>query len=294
MKAVEGLFKDVSFRQGKIYDNIDPSFVLPHIEAFIQAYSLKLDELLQPDIKSYKTFNDFFSRSLKPGARPVQEANDLSVLTSPSDSRLTVFKSVGDAKKFWIKGQEFTLPALLDDPHLAETFGKNPSIAIFRLAPQDYHRFHSPFRAKLGKMFHVPGTYFTVNPQAVNEDLNVFTANRRDVHLMHADVRNLTSTTAPEQAPEPVTFALVAVGALLVGSIGWSKNPGDIVQKGEDLGFFQYGGSTVILVAPEGTVEWDADMVANSSGAVSVQGVEAGTPVETLVRVGERIGKVVA
>ncbi|KAG8936764.1 hypothetical protein FRC00_007790 [Tulasnella sp. 408] len=272
MKAVEGLFSDVSFRP----------------------YDIKLEELLEPDIKKYKTFNDFFKRSLKPGARAVQDANDLSIITSPADSRLTVFKNVGDAKKFWIKGQEFTLPSLLDDPHLAETFGKNPSIAIFRLAPQDYHRYHAPFKAKLGKMFHVPGTYFTVNPQAVNHDLDVFTVNRRDVQLLHADVRNPTSTTtSPQQAPEPVTFAFVSVGALLVGSIGWSKNPGDSVMKGEDLGFFQYGGSTVILVAPEGTVEWDEDLVANSSGLSGVKGVEDGKPLETLVRVGERIGRVV-
>lgn len=303
LRAVEGLFKDVSFRQGKIYDNPDPAFVIPHIEAFIQAYNLKVDDLLEPDIKKYKTFNDFFKRSLKPGARPVQEANDLGVITSPADSRVTVFKSVGEAKKFWIKGQEFTLSTLLDDKHLAETFGKNPSIAIFRLAPQDYHRYHAPFKAKLGKMFHVPGTYFTVNPQAINEDLNVFTANRRDVQLLQADVRNptftaatstTTATNTPQQPPpEPVTFALIAVGALLVGSIGWSKNPGDSVQKGEDLGFFQYGGSTVILVAPEGTVEWDEDLVANSSGLTGLTGVESGRPLETLVRVGERIGKVV-
>ncbi|KAG8952074.1 hypothetical protein FRC00_006941, partial [Tulasnella sp. 408] len=283
MKAVEGLFSDVSFRQGKIYDNPDPAFVIPHIEAFIEAYDIKLEELLEPDIKKYKTFNDFFKRSLKPGARTVQDANDLSIITSLADSRLTVFKNVGDAKKFWIKGQEFTLASLLDDQHLAETFGKNPSIAIFRLAPQDYHRYHAPFKAKLGKMFHVPGTYFTVNPQAVNHDLDVFTVNRRDIQLLHADVRNPTSTTtSPQQAPEPVTFAFVSVGALLVGSIGWSKNPGDSVMKGEDLGFFQYGGSTVILVAPEGTVEWDEDLVANSSGLSGVKGVEAGKPLETL------------
>ncbi|KIO21125.1 hypothetical protein M407DRAFT_219155 [Tulasnella calospora MUT 4182] len=280
--------------EGKIYDNPDPAFVIPHIEAFIETYDIKLGDLLEPDIKKYKTFNDFFKRSLKPGARTVYDANDLSIITSPADSRVTVFKSVGDAKKFWIKGQEFTLPSLLDDPHLAETFGKNPSIAIFRLAPQDYHRYHAPFKAKLGKMFHVPGTYFTVNPQAVNHDLDVFTVNRRDVQLLRADVRNPTSNTMfPQQTPEPVTFALVSVGALLVGSIGWSKNPGDSVMKGEDLGFFQYGGSTVILVAPEGTVEWDEDLVANSSGLSGVKGVEDGKPLETLVRVGERLGRVI-
>jgi len=89
-------------------------------------------------------------------------------------------------------------------------------------------------------------------------------------------------TTPPVDTPTPtIPFALVAVGAMLVGSIGWSKVGGQEVQKGEDLGFFQYGGSTTILIAPEGKVTWDADLVRASE-----------TPVETLVKVGERIGRI--
>jgi len=239
-----------------------------------------MGDLLEPNIKKYKTFNNFFSRQLKPSARPVTDANDFTVITSPADSRLTVFRTVGDAKKFWIKGHEFTLASLLDDKHLAEEFGANPSIAVFRLAPQDYHRFHSPFQAKLGKQFHIAGTYFTVNPQAINENLNVFTANRRDVQLLSATISPPDTSTDPPTSSTPVTFAFVAVGALLVGSIKWSKSAGDTVMKGEDMGFFQYGGSTTILIAPENAVEWDEDLIKNS---------EATT--ETLVRVGERIGR---
>ncbi|KAG8972224.1 hypothetical protein FRC05_010273 [Tulasnella sp. 425] len=266
--------------EGKIHDTPDPAFVIPRIEAFIQAYDLKVDDLLEPDIKKYKTFNDFFKCSLKPGARPVQEANDLGVITSRADSRVTVFKSVGDAKK--IKGQEFTLPTLLDDNYLAETF----TVAIFQFAPQDYHRYHAPFKAKLGKMFHVPGTYFTVKSNSSTRMSGTPLSPRPP-----RPPPRITHLNKPP--PELGTFALVAVGALLVGSIGWSKNPGDSEQKGGDLGFFQYSGSTMILVAPEGTIEWDEDLVANSSGLTGLTGVESGRPVETLVRVGERIGKVV-
>ncbi|KAG8908254.1 Endochitinase 1 [Tulasnella sp. 403] len=276
LRVVEKLFYEMSVRQGRIYDNPDPAYVVPHIEGFIKTYNIALNELLEPDVKKYRTFNDFFKRSLKPSARPVAGANDPTIITSAADSRLTVFQNVDDAKKFWIKGKEFSIATLLDDPYLAKTFGANPSIAIFRLAPQDYHRFHSPFQAKLGKLFHIPGTYYTVNPQAVNEDLNVFTANRRDVHLMYATV----SPPGPDGSSTPVQFALVAVGAMLVGSIGWSKNPGDEAMKGEDLGFFQYGGSTVILVAPEGTVQWDEDILKYSSQSPPLEtlGGLAGTP----------------
>lgn len=107
----------------------------------------------------------------------------------------------------------------------------------------------------------------------MNEDLNVFTANRRDVQVVEATVNG---------SGRAVKFVLVAVGAMLVGSIGWSKKTGEKVMKGEDLGYFQYGGSTVILIAPEGAVQWDEDLVKRSDNA---------KPLETLVRVGERIGK---
>ncbi|KAG8964196.1 hypothetical protein FRC05_004262 [Tulasnella sp. 425] len=112
---------------GTIYDNPDLLFVIPHFEAFIQAYDLKVKDLLEPDIKKYKSPDDLCTNM--------------------------------------VKGQEFTLPTLLDDPHLAGTFDKNPGIAIFRLAPQDYHRYHAPFKTKRGKMFHVTRTYFTVDVQ---------------------------------------------------------------------------------------------------------------------------------
>jgi len=292
LKAVEKLFADLSIRQGKMYDNPDPKFYIPHIQSFIKTYNIATDQLLEPDISKYKNFNAFFSRQLKPSARLVTDPEDLSVLTSPADSRLTVFESIDAAKKFWIKGKQFTLAHLLDDPHLAEKFGANPSIAIFRLAPQDYHRFHSPFRATLGKRSSIHGTYYTVNPQAINENLNVFTANHRQVQIMNvftsvpspeveAEIAAENSAVQETAPPNTVPFALVAVGAMLVGSIGWSKVGGQEVQKGEDLGFFQYGGSTTILVAPEGKVVWDADLIKSSE-----------TPLETLVRVGERIGRI--
>lgn len=92
----------------------------------------------------------------------MSDANDVSIVTSPADCRLTVFPSVSAAKTFWIKGKEFSVATLLDDRHLAEEMGANPGVAVFRLAPQDYHRFHSPFEAVLGKQIHVAGTYYTV------------------------------------------------------------------------------------------------------------------------------------
>jgi len=144
-------------------------------------------------------------------------------------------------------------------------------VAIFRLAPQDYHRYHSPVSGVFKDLIHLPGQYYTVNPQAVNEPgFDVFTANKRDVALLEAKF-------APGGKTVPVAF--VAVGALLVASISWTKEVGEPLVKGEDLGYFQYGGSTVIVVFPEGTVLFDEDLVGHSKAGV-----------ETVVKVGERIG----
>lgn len=111
------------------------------------------------------------------------------MITSAADCRLAVFDSISTAQEFWIKGQKFTLPTFLQDPNLATEFDQS-SMAIFRLAPQDYHRFHSPVKATVSRdrePVKVGGTYFTVNPMAVNENLDVFTENVRVVSVLDID-----------------------------------------------------------------------------------------------------------
>jgi len=146
------------------------------------------------------------------------------------------------------------------------------SVAIFRLAPADYHRFHSPIDGEVGEVVHIPGQYYTVNPQAVNEPgFDVFTANTRSVLYMKHTVTGL-----------PVAF--VAIGALLVGSIRWTNggNQGTSVKRREELGYFAYGGSTIVVLFPQGVVTFDEDLLKNS---------EASPPIETLVKVGYSLGK---
>lgn len=165
-KSAEDLLKTVSIRQGKVYDDeSNPQAVLEHIQSFIKTYSINLDELLQPDPSQYPNFNSFFYRKLKPGARPIAEPEDASVVSSCADCRLTVFSDVAEATKFWIKGDGFTLNRLVGDTNLADRcFPPGSSIAIFRLAPADYHRFHhSVGPAVCGPTKHISGEYFTVN-----------------------------------------------------------------------------------------------------------------------------------
>lgn len=180
-----------------------------------------------------------------------------------------------------VKGKNFTLRRLLGSQKLARSFGPAPTLAIHRLAPQDYHRFHAPVSGTLTSITHHSGDYYTVNPQAVNERLDVLTANTRAVAILQVPAA-LTRGHGAAQVKERtmvVPVAVVAVGALLVGSIKWDKKVGEEVRKGEGLGHFQYGGSTVVLVFPTGVV-WDEDLVASSERKI-----------EVLVKTGERIGQ---
>ncbi|KAI5119285.1 hypothetical protein M0805_008064 [Coniferiporia weirii] len=271
-KAIRNILRAESIRQGTIYDSTDEDVVRAQIANFVKTYSIDLSELAQPDLTTYKTFNDFFSRKLRSNARPPASPNNPTVIVSAADCRLSVWRTWRLARKIWVKGRHFTLQELVGSRRLVQAMGPHPTLAICRLAPQDYHRFHSPVAGTLTSITHIPGEYYTVNPQAVNEQLDVLTANTRSVAVLH-----ISKEGDAEKRDVPVL--IVAVGALLVGSIGWDKEVGESVGKGEGLGYFRYGGSTVICVFPDG-VAWDTDLVSSS---------EVG--VEVLVKAGERVGQ---
>ncbi|GAA5933894.1 hypothetical protein JCM3775_000317 [Rhodotorula graminis] len=269
-RRVEELFKQQSIKQGIAFDS--PVNALPHIQHFVDTYHIDTAALLEPDLAKYRTFNDFFSRRLKPDARRPASPHDPDVVSSAADCRLTVFDTVDAAKELWIKGKHFTVPALLDDDKLAAQFN-NAALAVFRLAPADYHRYHSPVAGTVGSTRSVAGEYYTVNPVCVNEsEIDVFTQNKRDVTLL--------STPRPDGSVIPVAY--VQIGAMLVGAIKRTVDEGAEVKRGDELGFFSYGGSTIIAVFPAGSVKFDDDLVKNSKDRI-----------ETVVRAGEQIGRFV-
>lgn len=261
-----------SIKQGKLFDSEVGAY--EHIVEFVKTYKLQdsLQELAEPDITKYKTFNSFFTRSLKPGVRP--PADGERTVVSLADCRLTVWENVTAATQFWIKGRRFTIPNLLQDESISSKseFSQGASLAIFRLAPQDYHRWHSPLQGTIGPIRAIPGQLYTVNPMAVrNKDVDVFTANKRDVRLL--------STPPLESGQDPVIVPIVSVGAMLVGSIGHTKAEGTRVERAEELGYFAYGGSTIIVIFPNGFVKFDEDLVSYSKDAI-----------ESVVKVGDSIG----
>ena len=165
-KRTQALLRDQSLKMGRQYDSPASK---AHIRPFIQSFGLEetLSELTEPDPKKYATFNDFFAREIKASARPIAEPENQKCVSSAADCRLTTYPTVDLATKYWIKGFGFTIATLLRNDVLAETFEGGP-IVIHRLAPQDYHRWHAPVSGTIVSITEIPGTYYTVNPQAVN------------------------------------------------------------------------------------------------------------------------------
>ncbi|CAO3587773.1 unnamed protein product [Absidia cylindrospora] len=257
------LFHHESVQQGVYFTDPKSASQIP---SFIDHYSINMSQYAIQDPSAYVNFNEFFTRAILPEARPIADPHNSDVIVSAADCRLNVFSDIDQATEYWIKGKNFTLANLFQDEELAKSLDGG-SIAIFRLAPQDYHRFHSPAQGIVQSISNIDGTYFTVNPCTVRESLDVFTENHRQV------IKMKDSMDRP--------FAVVAVGALLVGSIVLTNAEmnGASLAKGEEMGYFQYGGSTVICVFPKDTVVWDEDVVKTSASSF-----------ETYVRMGERIG----
>lgn len=264
------LLRQQSEKMGREYD--DPRSV-DHIRPFIESFGLEpsLAQLREPDPARYRTFNEFFARELRPDARPVDEPGSAAVVSSVADCRLTTYPTVDLATRYWIKGYGFTLERLLGGDAALAARLDGGALAIARLAPQDYHRWHSPVDGTVESVREIPGAYYTVNPQAINEEgtMDVFCENRRSVMVMRR-----AATGSP--------VVIVAVGAMLVGSIRYNPGieVGAQVKRGEALGAFYYGGSTVITVFPKDEIVFDDDLVRNSTDKTC----------ETLMKVGWRMG----
>ncbi|KAK2986935.1 hypothetical protein RJ640_009078 [Escallonia rubra] len=256
------LLQSLSERQGKKMNSVESAEDIPKFVEFFK------DQIIMAEVKypleHFKTFNEFFIRELKPGARPIacMERDDVAVCAA--DSRLIAFRTAEDSRRFWIKGRKFSIQGLLGKEECSAFI--DGTLVIFRLAPQDYHRFHFPVSGMIDHFVNIPGCLYTVNPIAVNSKYcNVFTENKRTVCIIStADFGKV---------------AFVAIGATMVGSITFNKKEGDHVQKGDEFGYFSFGGSTVICVFEKDTIEIDEDLLANSARSL-----------ETLVTVGMSLG----
>lgn len=213
-------------------------------------------EEAEKPLDEYATFNEFFTRRLKPGARPSGEG-----FCSPADGRLRVFPAASASDPFPLKGAKRALRDIFEPgaPPAVERF----DIAVVRLAPVDYHRFHFPFDCTADTPAkRIPGKYHSVNPVALLKHPDIFAENERCI---------------TECAASFGPFWMIEVGAFGVGTIAETFECGRR-KKGEEKGYFKFGGSTVITAAPAGALEFDSDIAANSASGL-----------ETMVRCGEKI-----
>lgn len=225
------------------------------IRWFIARYGVDMDEAANPDPAAYPSFNEFFTRSLKPGARPLAEAG----LACPVDGAISQFGAIERDQIFQAKGHSYSTTALVGGDEALAARLLDGHFATLYLSPRDYHRIHMPARGRLTRMIHVPGELFSVNPATARGVPGLFARNERVVCVFEA-----------EAGP----FVLVLVGATIVGSMAtvwhgvvnpprpgtlreWQYDGQDIVlERGAEMGRFLLG-STVVLLFPRGPLRFN-------------------------------------
>ena len=215
------------------------------IPSFIERYKLDPAEFADP-VDSFGSFNEFFFRKLKPAARPVDPA---ARVVFPADGRHLGFPRVSDINAFFVKGQRFDLQGLLADSGLARRFSEG-ALVLSRLCPVDYHRFHFPCAGTPGEAKTIHGPLYSVSPIAL----------RRHLHYLWENKRTLTRLETPDLG----LVLIIEIGATCVGSIHQTYTSGQAVAKGQEKGYFAFGGSSTITLFEPGAVTLSEDLLAHS------------------------------
>ncbi|MDZ4150724.1 archaetidylserine decarboxylase [Methylicorpusculum sp.] len=235
------------------------------IKQIIKHYGVNMDEALIEDIDAFKSFNHFFTRELKPGARPLTQ--DIGAIACPADGQVSQAGAIVSGRIFQAKGKEFTATELLGgDSARAEPFNNGHFTTIY-LSPKDYHRLHMPLAGTLREMVHIPGRLFSVNTATTNSVPGLFARNERVVAIFDT-----------EAGP----MALILVGAIFVSSIetvwhgvvspptiesvrSWQYQDNPLqLAKGEEMGRFNMG-STIIVLFGENQIAWIEDFTSGQT-----------------------------
>jgi phosphatidylserine decarboxylase len=232
------------------------------VAPFIAHYRVNTAEFAAAP-ESYGTFNEFFYRTLKPEARPIDTSEDVAVF--PADGRHLGFQDVSKMDGIFVKGAVFDLRTLLRDDALAARF-REGTMVLSRLCPVDYHRFHFPVAGVAGTPRQINGPLYSVNPIALRKNIEIFTENKRAVTAVESERFG--------------TVLMFEVGATCVGSWDYTFTPGARVAKGAEKGFFKFGGSSTLTLFERGRVRLADDLVEQSLRRM-----------ELYARMGDRMGK---
>ncbi len=227
---------------------------------FVREYNINMEEAERP-VEAYSSFNDFFYRKLKAGARPLCAATDIAF---PADGRHSGWQDASEMQGVFIKGQRFDLPALLGSTELAEKY-QHGSIVLSRLCPVDYHRFHFAADGTPEAPQLIPGPLASVSPYCLRHKLAWLWTNKRELTVLHT--------------PDMGDVLSLAVGATGVGAIFQTYRPGTPVAMGDEQGYFAFGGSTVMTFFEPGRVQLAQDLLSNTANCV-----------ETYARQGDSMG----
>lgn len=231
------------------------------IEDFVKTYNINMEESIKK-IHEFTSFNDFFIRKLKPESRKIDF--NKNALVSPCDGKIFALERINDSSKFFLKGDEFSLGEFFKDNKLAKKFFSG-TMLIIRLAPVDYHRYHFPCEGKILPSKLIDGHYFSVSPHAIKQNFRIFCENKREFSILKA--KNFGDVCIAE------------IGATMVGGIVQTYKANSMVKKGEEKGYFYFGGSTVILLIEKNKIIIDEDILENSNRGI-----------ETEIKMGERVG----
>ncbi|MES2998117.1 MAG: archaetidylserine decarboxylase [Pseudomonadota bacterium] len=235
------------------------------IKNFIRDYQVDMSVALKESPQDYRHFNEFFTRSLKPEKRPI--ASEAAAIVSPVDGCISQFGGICEGQLIHAKGVNYSLQALLGGCKELTSQFQQGKFATFYLAPEDYHRVHSPCDGKLREMIYVPGRLFSVDPKTMADLPDLFVRNERIINLF-------TTPAGP--------MAVILIGAMLVASMStvwegvitpstsrairyWHYTEDAIfLEKGEELGRFQLG-STVILLFADDRIDWSSALCVNKN-----------------------------
>lgn len=233
------------------------------VAKFIEKFDVDVSEFKE-SAESFATFNEFFSRELQSSARPIDD-EDSSVIF-PADGRHLFLPDLSKTEQVYAKGQGFPLSQLLGDEVLASEF-RDGAALLSRLCPTDYHRFHFPLPGTPGESKLINGPLYSVNPIALRRSIRYACENKRQLTILH-------------DSPVGKTLFL-EVGATNVGTIVLTSEPNTPVFKGQEKGYFRFGGSMVMTLFPKGTITPEPDLAKQSANGV-----------ELYAKMGDRMGTI--
>ncbi len=224
------------------------------IEPFIRKFGVDEREFLEP-VDSFSSFNDFFIRKLRSSARPVVPGNDIAIL--PADARYLVYSNIQTSDGFLVKGHKFSLEELLQSSSLAHKYAQG-SLVIARLCPVDYHRFHFPCNGIPEEAKEIAGPLYSVNPTALKGNIKILSQNKRMITPFHTKHFG--------------TVLYIEIGATYVGTIHQTFVPHEHYAKGDEKGYFSFGGSSLILLFEPFRIQLDQDLLDASHRRIEVRG----------------------